>query len=94
MKKILVSIFALSISVYASYGLPNVGAKAKAGLHKTAAGCNATTAVIDLDVNNVRSHLMDGGDMWWDIPTGTASYEVPKEVIKIHCLLVHSGLEV
>ncbi len=78
MKKILVSIFALSISVYASYGLPNVGAKAKAGLHKTAAGCNATTAVIDLDVNNVRSHLMDGGDMWWDIPTGTASYEVPK----------------
>ncbi len=59
--------------------MPNVGVvKRVKGLQKTAAGCNATTAVIDLDVNNVRAHLMNGGDMWWDIPTATASYEVPK----------------
>ena len=61
------------------FALPNINApKRNKVLHKTAAGCNATTAVIDLDVNNVRAHLMDGGDMWWDIPTGSASYEVPK----------------
>lgn len=59
--------------------MPNIGAKKRpTSLHKTAAGCNQTTAVIDLDVNNVRAHLMNGGDMWWDRPTGNASYEVPK----------------
>jgi hypothetical protein len=58
---------------------PNVGVvKREKGLQKTAAGCNPTTAVIDLDVNNVRARLMNGGDMWWDIPTANASYEVPK----------------
>lgn len=56
---------------------PNVGQKNN-GLNKTAAGCNPTTAVIDLDVNNVRTRLMVGGDMWWDIPNSYASYEVPK----------------
>lgn len=47
-------------------------------LLKTAAGCDPATAVIDLDVNNVRARLMTGGDMWWDIGTGTAAYEIPK----------------
>jgi hypothetical protein len=58
---------------------PNKGiSKREQGLNKTAAGCNQTTATIDLDVNNVRARLMNGGDMWWDIPTGSAAYEVPK----------------
>lgn len=47
-------------------------------LLKTAAGCNPASASIDLDINNVRSRLMNGGDMWWDIGTGVARYEVPK----------------
>ena len=56
---------------------PNVGGKSRE-LNKTAAGCNQTTAVIDLDVNNVRARMMNGGDMWWDRPNSTAAYEVPK----------------
>lgn len=50
----------------------------KQQLLKTAAGCNPATASIDLDINNVRARLMNGGDMWWDHGTGEARYEVPK----------------
>jgi hypothetical protein len=44
----------------------------------TRAGCTPTTATIDLDINNVRARLMNGGDMWWDRGLGNAAYEVPK----------------
>ena len=78
MRKISIIIILLA-GMTAAMASPNVGMKAReAGLNKTAAGCDPTTAVIDLDVNNVRAHLMNGGDMWWDIPTANASYEVPK----------------
>lgn len=72
-------VFSLAITAITTslFAKPNVDGKAP-NLNKTAAGCNATTAVIDLDVNNVRARLMNGGDMWWEIPTGNASYEVPK----------------
>ena len=76
MKKLIILCITLA-SVYTLNATPNVGGKSK-GLNKTAAGCNATTAVIDLDINNVRAHLMNGGDMWWHIPTGPAYHEVPK----------------
>lgn len=79
MRRISTSIVVMLACLTTAMATPNVGAiKRQKGLQKTAAGCNATTAVIDLDVNNVRAHLMNGGDMWWDIPTGSASYEVPK----------------
>lgn len=79
MKKISVILITVCLGMMQVYALPNKGAnKRPTGLNKTAAGCNPTTAVIDLDVNNVRAHLMNGGDMWWDRPTGSASYEVPK----------------
>src|ERR1700753_2378249 len=57
-----------------------VTAHRKSELRTTAAaGClPGATSGIDLDINNVRAHLMDGGDMWWDIDKGVASYEVPK----------------
>jgi hypothetical protein len=45
---------------------------------RTRAGCSQTTATIDLDINNVRARLMNGGDMWWDRGAGVAAYEVPK----------------
>ncbi len=41
-------------------------------------GCQPATAAIDLDINNVRARLMTGGDMWWNIGTQVAAYEVPK----------------
>lgn len=79
MKKILITLIGLCGSASMLHALPNVGQKAASGLHKTAAGCNATTATIDLDINNVRARLMNGGDMWWDIASSTAQYEVPKK---------------
>lgn len=41
-----------------------------------AAGCKAPTAQVDLDINNVRTTIMNGGDMWWNLVN--AKYEVPK----------------
>lgn len=58
--------------------IEGVSLQKKQVLLKTAAGCTPATASIDLDINNVRSRLMTGGDMWWDQGTGTARYEVPK----------------
>ncbi len=40
------------------------------------AGCAAATAQRDLDVNNVRTTILNGGDMWWNL--SNARYEVPK----------------
>ncbi len=41
-----------------------------------AAGCTPTTAQNDLDINNVRTTIMVGGDMWWDL--SGPRYEIPK----------------
>ena len=43
---------------------------------KTAAGCANPTAKVNLDVNNVRAMILNGGDMWWDL--NSAKYEIPK----------------
>jgi hypothetical protein len=42
------------------------------------AGCITPSAVSELDLNNVRARIYTGGDMWWDIQTRLASYEIPK----------------
>jgi len=39
--------------------------------------CVASTAQTDLDVNNVRTRILNGGDMWWDLAAG--QYEIPKD---------------
>ena len=44
---------------------------------KVAAGCNPATSQTDLDVNNVRTTIMAGGDMWWNLDD--ARYEIPKD---------------
>jgi PKD repeat protein len=41
-----------------------------------AASCYQATAQVDLDINNVRARILNGGDMWWDLQN--AGYEVPK----------------
>jgi hypothetical protein len=51
----------------------------KEGLKTTAGnGCKPAGANIDLDINNVRARLMTGGDMWWNLGTSAAAYEIPK----------------
>jgi hypothetical protein len=77
MKKIIFALIGLTTLSIGSSAAPTKGLKQASNLSKTAAGCNGTTAVVDLDINNVRARMMNGGDMWWDIPTSTAQYEVP-----------------
>lgn len=38
--------------------------------------CAPATASADLDINNVRAAILNGGDMWWDLANG--KYLVPK----------------
>ncbi len=40
------------------------------------AGCAPATDKADLDINNVRTTILGGGDMWWDLLNGR--YFVPK----------------
>ncbi|HAP01721.1 MAG TPA: hypothetical protein DCQ93_07350 [Bacteroidetes bacterium] len=59
---------------YENIGMPH---KIESG-HKIEAGdCTPATSQIDLNINNVRARLMNGGDMWWDL-NDAAKYEVPK----------------
>ena len=41
-----------------------------------AANCEPASSQFDLDINNVRAKLLNGGDLWWDL--SSAKYEVPK----------------
>ena len=43
---------------------------------KVANNCSPALAQLDLDINNVRTTLLTGGDLWWD--GGNARYEIPK----------------
>ncbi len=54
------------------------GMKPSRPVNTKAAGCASATAQIDLDINNVRALIMNGGDMWWDRGLQVARYEVPK----------------
>lgn len=58
---------------------PNTGQKVRSSASKgaRAAGCKAATGQADLDINNVRARVMNGGDAWWDL-VSTPRYEVPK----------------
>lgn len=40
------------------------------------AACAPATQQSDLDVNNVRTTILNGGDMWWNL--SNARYEIPK----------------
>ena len=45
---------------------------------QTAAGCAPSSAFEWLDINNVKTRINAGGDMWWDLPSGTGSkYFIP-----------------
>ena len=51
---------------------------AKGQRAQTAAGCAPSTSFEWLDINNVKTRINAGGDMWWDLPAGTGSkYFIP-----------------
>ena len=55
------------------YGKAGSGQRAQ-----TAAGCTPSSSFEWLDINNVRTRINAGGDMWWDLPSGTGSkYFIP-----------------
>ena len=80
-KYILFSAFILSLTL-SVVARENVGEKRIEApkqshkLMKYAASCEPSTASADLDVNNVRTKILNGGDMWWDL--SNPKYEIPK----------------
>jgi hypothetical protein len=75
------SVFVLAFIAASSsaFAMENIGLgkkNTKANLLKKAGGCEAATQQKDLDVNNVRTTILNGGDMWWNL--SNARYEVPK----------------
>lgn len=47
--------------------------------HKVMDACNAAQSAAELSVNNVRTIIYSGSDMWWDLfGSGNARYAVPK----------------
>ncbi len=46
---------------------------------RTNGGCTPATARLNLDINNVRTLILNGNDMWWDQgSSGNARYEIPR----------------
>ncbi len=71
----------LALAVLSSsylFGKENIGQKRSSnkGL-RTAASCAPASSSTELDVNNVRALIHNGGDFWWDL-VGQPRYEVPK----------------
>lgn len=75
------AILALALQIDARENVPN-GERRDGGFRaydpgqEVAASCTPATAKTDLDINNVRTTIMTGGDMWWDLVN--AKYEIPK----------------
>lgn len=75
------------LSIAVALGLSKANAKENIGTPSVTVGktnaarglsadCNPATAQIDLAINNVRTTILGGGDMWWDL--NNARYEIPK----------------
>ncbi|MCX7606588.1 MAG: hypothetical protein N2170_04900 [Bacteroidia bacterium] len=59
---------------------------------RTANNCTAPTSSVQLDINNVRCLIHNGGDMWWDL-SANPRYEIPKVppgVPAIHSMFAHA----
>lgn len=55
-----------------------VGVKPRQGIqYRVSSDCAPPSASSQLDINNIRCLLHNGGDMWWDL-VGSPRYEVPK----------------
>ena len=88
LKKIGLLTLAIGVSFAASAreNVPELGQTAKSKtngqtetknrLMKYASECEPASAQADLDINNVRTRILNGGDMWWDL--SNARYEIPK----------------
>lgn len=73
-------IAAITLSAMAGYAREKYGSSFKsAAPQKVMAGCNPAQAAAELSINNVRTIIYSGSDMWWDLfGGGNAWYIVPK----------------
>lgn len=81
MKNILrITFAALLVTLFAAPGFADYykgpGTKSGPVIKSTAAGCLPGAGFKFLEVNNVRTRINTGGDMWWDFEV--SSYEIPK----------------
>jgi hypothetical protein len=70
------SVFALSNTVFAKENVGVLRKNSTPSLGKMGAGCAAATQQKDLDLNNVRTTILNGGDVWWNLQN--ARYEIPR----------------
>ena len=71
---ILVSIS--SLSLLAKENVETSESVSQSSLARVAADCTPSQAKTDLNINNVRTTILGGGDMWWNL--NNARYEIPK----------------
>ncbi len=73
-------IAAATLSVFTVSARERQGSVLKtSNVHKVASGCTAPQSAAELAVNNVRTIIFSGSDMWWDLfGNGNAYYVVPK----------------
>lgn len=77
-KSLLVGFLVLTMGTGTVLAKENIGiVKKKNDGQRTSASCAPASSSVDLDANNVRCILHNGGDMWWDL-VGNPRYEVPK----------------
>ena len=77
MKNILYVFLALlTLSVHARENVNNSSKGVTGPLKTLAYNCAVGTAQTLLDINNVKTTIMNGGDMWWNLSSGR--YEIPK----------------
>lgn len=75
---ILAAALLLAMAPSALMAVENIGSSGKTNeFYKAAASsCPSATSQTTLEINNVRTILLNGGDMWWDL--NDARFEVPK----------------
>ena len=82
----------LAFGAQAKENVNHNGGGVTSPLQTLAYNCAVGTAQTLLDINNVKTTILNGGDMWWDLSNGR--YEIPKDLESILCLPVHYGLVV
>ena len=79
MKRI-VLILGIGLCIAWSFARPVINVKPRSASQVDRRGfantCEPATQTVDMDINNVRTKLLNGGDMWWDL--NNPKYEVPK----------------
>ncbi|MFH2096383.1 MAG: T9SS C-terminal target domain-containing protein, partial [Bacteroidota bacterium] len=67
----------ISLNAYSEKRIDERGGGTTGNTKSVSAGCVPATSSTELELNNVRSLIHTGGDMWWDLQ-GAPKYEVPK----------------